>query len=92
MNILNAENVFETLTGSLCEEYGIPGVENAFATGSRCDRLYSQIYDANGRLCKRLGQIDEDPDVELIINNFMEINRILCLKMYGYGKDHGDRI
>ena len=86
MNILNAETVFETLTDSLREEYRIPGVENAFAPGATCDELYRQIYHASCRLCRRLGQNNEDPDVELIINNFLEINRLLCLKMYRYGK------
>lgn len=86
MNILNEENVYHTLTGSLCEEYCIPGVENAFAEGSPCSQLYTQIYWANRRLCARLGKIDDDSDVELIINNFLEINRILCLEMYRYGK------
>lgn len=86
MNILNAEAVFDTLTDALCEEHKIPGVKNAFAPGTACNELYRQIYHANRRLCQRLGQIDEDPDVELIINNFMEINRILCLEMYRYGK------
>ena len=86
MNILNAENVYETLIGSLLEEYGIPGVKNAYADGSLCNGLYQQIYRANCRLCARLGQEENDPDVELIINNFLQINRILCLEMYHYGK------
>lgn len=89
MNILNAENVYLTLTGELLDDYVIPGVENAFARGSRCDILYEQIYDANQRLCARLGQVDDDPDVELIINNFLEMNRILCLEMYRYGQIYG---
>ena len=88
MNILNAENVYETLTGSLCEEYSIPDVENAYAPGLPCNKLYQQIYWANRRLCERLGQGEDDPDVELIINNFLEINRILCLEMYRYGKGY----
>ena len=53
MNILNAENVYETLIGSLLEEYGIPGVKNAYADGSLCNGLYQQIYRANCRLCAR---------------------------------------
>ena len=88
MNILNAENVYDTLTGSLWEEYGIPDVQNAYAPGTPCNRLYQQIYWANRRLCARLGQKEDDPDVELIINSFLEINRILCLEMYRYGKQH----
>ena len=86
MNILNAENVYLTLTGELLEEYVIPGVHNAFAQGSRCDELYRQIYEANLRLCERLGKTDDDADVELIINNFLEMNQILCLEMYRYGQ------
>lgn len=89
MNILNAENVYLTLTGELRGEYVIPGVENAFADGFRCEELYRQIYEANQRLCARLGKIDEDADVERIISNFLEMNRILCLEMYRYGQIHG---
>ena len=92
MNILNEENVFDTLTGSLLEAYSIPGVENAYAEGSPCSRLYKQIYWANRRLCFRLGRTEDDPDVELIINSFLEINRILCLEMYRYGKQYGSHI
>ena len=85
MNILNAENVYYTLIGDFLDEYVIPGVENAFADGKRCDQLYSQIDWANQRLCARLGKVEDDPDVELIINSFLEMNRILCLEMYRYG-------
>ena len=91
MNILNAENIYLTLTGELLDEFVIPGVENAFAPGSRCDLLYGQIYEANRRLCARLGQKDDDPDVELIINNFLEMNRILSLEMYRYGQIYGGK-
>lgn len=91
MNILNAENVYHTLMGDLLDAYVIPGVENAFANGKRCDELYRQIYWANQRLCARLGKTDEDEDVELIINNFLEMNRILCLEMYRYGQVFGGK-
>lgn len=91
MNILNEENVYQTLLGNLYDEYVIPGVENAFAQGSRCSELYRQIYWANRRLCFRLGKMDEDSDVELIISNFLELNRILCLEMYRYGQRYCKR-
>ena len=91
MNILNAENVYLTLTGELLKEYVIPGVHNAFADGSRCDELYRQIFEANLRLCARLGRSEDDPDLELIINNFLEMNQILCLEMYRYGQLHGGK-
>ena len=86
MSSITAEEIYQTLTGSTSEVYQIPGVENAFSTGSPCAILYAQIYQANQRLCERLGQLDSDPDVELIIDNFMEINKQLCLKMYHYGQ------
>ena len=54
-------------------------------------RREKQIYCANQRLCSRLGKIDEDADVELIINNFLEMSRILCLEMYRYGQQYGRR-
>ena len=86
MSIVTAENVYNTLTDQLDEPYQIPGVENAFAEGALCSRLYAEIYQANIRLCERLGQEEADPDVELIINNFLELSKYLCLKMYHYGQ------
>lgn len=80
MNTTIAEDVYNTLTDALLPPYQVPGVENAFAEGSLCDRLYAEIYQANQRLCARLGQPESDPDVELIINNFLEINKHLCLR------------
>lgn len=86
MNILTPENIYHTLTGALVEEYAISGIENAFAEGSLCEELYREVYEANMRLCTRLGQTDSDPDVEIIINNLLRICNHLSLKMYGYGQ------
>ena len=86
MNSITSEAIYQTLTGSTAEAYQVPGVENAFAEGSPCAVLYRQIYQANQRLCARLGQTDSDPDVESIIDSFLEINKYLCLKMYQYGQ------
>ena len=91
MNKTTAESVYETLTDALNEPYQISGVENAFAEGSFCDRLYDEVYQANIRLCERLGQPEADPDVETIINNLLAINKHLCLKMYHYGHIFADK-
>lgn len=47
-------------------------------------KLYSRVYDANVRLCERLG-VEEDTDVNIIIDSMNEITRILVMKMYDYG-------
>ena len=86
MNNITAESVYETLTDVLNEPYQVPGVENAFAEGTLCTGLYREVYEANLRLCERLGQPEDDPDVELIINNLLQINKHLCLRMYHYGQ------
>ena len=78
-----AEYVYDSLQGNLV--FPVPGVENAFAPGSQCEQDYAEILEAYGRLCKRLGQQEEDPDVEIIINHFFAIQKSLCLKMYAYG-------
>lgn len=86
MNFITEETVYQTLTDALPEHYQVPGVENAFAPNAPCTKLYEQIYQANLRLCKRLGKTESDPDVELIINNFLEINHHIGLKMFHYGQ------
>ena len=80
--------VYESLTGIVSEEHRMQQVENLFAANGQCDRLYAEVYNANCKLCQRLG-VSEDPDVETIINNFWEISQILGVKMYEYGQKLG---
>ncbi len=61
-------------------------MENTFGPGLPCHRLYQEIFDANCRLCQRLG-VEEDADVECIVDCFGEIIRDLCLRMYHLGAD-----
>lgn len=79
------EQVYNTLNGFYRPEWNIPGVENAFQEGKPCMQLYSAARDAYSRLCDRLGVIDEDEDVEIIFDSFMQITKILSLKMFYYG-------
>ena len=79
------EQVYLTLNGYLIPSYCVPGVENAFAEDSYCMNKYKEVMDAYARLRKRLDVVDEDDDVEIIINSFLDIERYLCLKMYEYG-------
>ena len=78
-------DVYESLIGEQEEGHRVPTVENAFLPGSECDRLYTEVYNANCRICQRLG-VAEDRDLEEIIHNLWKISRILSIKMYGYGQ------
>lgn len=89
MNERFVDLVYNTLAGQLVEEYRIPGVENAFGEGSYCMKRYSDMLDAYGRLCERLGVVDEDDDVEIIIHALMDIEREMSMKMYHYGAKFG---
>ena len=80
-----AIHIYETLIGLREEGQRMPMVENAFSPGSECDRLYTEVYNANCRICQRLG-VSEDRDVETIINNLWKISQILSMKMYEYGQ------
>ena len=79
-------DVYFTLCGEMHGEDAVAGVENAFATGSRCDLLYNEMCEAYERLRRRLEVTDEDPDIEIILGNLLTIQLILCEKMYDYGK------
>ena len=59
-------------------------VEDEFAEGKPCEELYRRVYEANVRLCRRLG-VREDKDVEIIINCMNDISYILAMKMFDYG-------
>ncbi len=79
-----ANKVYDLLTGEEVPVAGLSVVENMFADGRTCEELYTAVYEANLRLCERLG-VQEDPDVELIINSLLRISRLLGLKMFQYG-------
>ena len=85
-----AEEVYRTLCGLYSKGLGIPGVENAYAPGEQCMILYGEAYDAYQRICDKLGVVDEDPDMEIIFNNFLEIEEIMGIKMYHYGARFGE--
>ena len=57
-----------------CEESSV--VENEFAEGRYCEKLYSEMLAAYGRICQRLHETSgEDRDVEIIINNLLSSSR-----------------
>lgn len=67
-----------------CEESSV--VENEFAEGGYCEKLYSEMLAAYGRICQRLHeQSGEDRDVEIIINNLLDMGRYQSMKMFSYG-------
>ena len=84
------EDIYNTLQGVLIPEARVSGVENAFADGTPCERCYSDMLDAYERLCVRLGVEDEDEDVEDIIRSFLEMQWILCEKMFYYGMHYDE--
>ena len=87
MELKVANKVYDLLTGEDISAAELPDVENMFADGRTCEELYAAVYEANLRLCERLG-VQEDPDVELIINSLLRISRLLSLKMFQYGSKY----
>ena len=83
---MDVTHIYESMLGERVNPH--PEIPNAFADGEKCARLYDEIYTAVQRLSDRLG-VEEDPDVEIILDNFWEIDRELCQRMYRYGRsDH----
>ena len=75
------QQVYDLATGA----YN-PGSSIVFSEGSVCAEAYREVYAAGERLCRRLGvQFGDDVDVEAIVDNMMEIQREIGLKMYEYG-------
>lgn len=82
------ENVYEAVCGEYADkaDYVIQNVriQSEFAEGKLCSEAYKRVYEANRRLCERLG-VDEDPDVEMIIDSMFDISRFVAEKMFAYG-------
>ena len=83
--------VYKSLQGLREPPAAVSGVEDAFATGTLCARRYDDFFKAYERLHARLGVADEDADVEIMVNAFMDIQKDLCFKMYEYGARFGSR-
>ena len=67
-----------------CEESSV--VECGFGEDRYCEKLYSEMLAAYGRICQRLHeQSGEDKDVEIIINSLLDIGRYQSIKMFDYG-------
>ncbi len=78
-----------TLQKNIPEQYRI--IKNEFEDGSACDTAYRHVMEACSRLCRRLGTTEwEDPDVEIIINELLDIGRHLAFKMFDYGQLLGE--
>ena len=59
-------------------------IQNEFEERKTCSEAYKRVYEANRRLCERLG-VDEEPDVEMIIDGMLDITRIVAQRMFQYG-------
>lgn len=85
MKIDFTDAVYLTLIGELSQEYCVPGVENLYAEGAPCDILYRKMREAYERLLDRLGRIDNDPDLDIIVDSLGSISEKTGYAMYRYG-------
>lgn len=80
--------VYDLMIGAIDPEKHPAGelekIKDLFQSGSRCDRLYEQAYQAKCRLFDRLHS-DEDPDVTCIFENLMSIAEEFSKNMFYYG-------
>jgi hypothetical protein len=85
---MNKETIYQIMNGDISlDSVKLPEelqIEDEFAEGKDCSRLYSGVYEAKQRLLKRLEE-REDEDIETILRNMEAISEILALKMYDYG-------
>ena len=92
---MSKEKIYDLMTGTLVldevEKEDAELVADEFGKGMPCERLYHEVYEAKCRLCDRL-DVTEDEDVELIIDNLLQIGKILSMKMYEYGALYGSDI
>lgn len=82
------EQVYGFLFGDLIPSYTLPWVENIFEPGKPCHEAYGEMLRAYERLCERLGEADEDQDVEIIINSLLRYSKIRAKEMFKYGMQY----
>lgn len=64
------------------------GIDDLFADGGVCDRLYERISAAQHRLLDRLG-VQECRDMDEILNLEDEICMHVATRMFDYGVEYG---
>lgn len=77
--------VYLTVLGQISDPYALPGVENAFRSGSLCDRSYGELYDL---LLTRFNPDNNDEDdfvMTRILNDMDAIQKDLCFRMFRLG-------
>ena len=75
--------VYNHMNGVYTEQDAV--IENMFAKGSPCDRLYLEAYDARIRLSG--GDLDaENPDVLCIVEAYEKMQRMFCEMAFQYGE------
>ena len=90
MKLSFIESVYLTLIGELTLDHSVPGVENLFADGLDCDRLYHEMWEAYQHFLDKFGLIDADDDVEIVINSLLRICEIVGYGMYRCGAKFGN--
>ena len=86
-----ADIVYDLVTGQRIAQPGDPEIEDLFATGRDCAKLYEQVYNANLHLCQRLNAGESDEDVETIIDSLLKICAQIGKRMYLYGATFGHK-
>ena len=89
MGMKMIEQIYDTLTGNLVEEHQFPGIENAFSAGKPCDVLYSQVYSFYQQICEQENTKEQEA-ADGIINNMLEICRIIGFRMFEYGMQYAN--
>lgn len=82
------ERIYEAMMGMAVNPNPPFPVENAFADGSECEKLYKELFELKIKVGDRLHS-DDDSDVEQICENFWDIVDILCREMFTYGVQAG---
>ncbi len=77
--------VYESMLGLLNQEAQLSWVENAFEDGSFCADAYDRVREAYAVLCNRLGEKEEDGDLDTLISEMESIQRDLCQRMFYLG-------
>lgn len=86
---MRSELIYNLINGFICDDISIPlefEIINEFEEGKECDRISGEVYQAQCRLAGKLGDDDEDEDVEALINGMNNLTKIIALKMYEYGR------
>ena len=83
-----AQTVYDSLHGFLIPACNLPWVEMVFRPGHPSHNYYAQMLTIKRRIAARLGNSEEDRELEALIDCSLAYSKAIALEMFRHGQKY----